>query len=209
MIAHLEGIVFEKALPFIVLKVGGVGYELETSLTTFYQLPEIGQIAHLHVQQVVREDANLLYGFFEQSEKVLFRLLMKVSGVGAKLALAILSSIEAPAFVHCIEHQDAKTLVKIPGIGEKTAQRLVIEMRDRMKVYHQMVSKFPSSRHASATTNQPLSFIDSPQQEALTALMGLGYKPQEASRAIKQFAVEAHLSVEEIIRMVLKNMVKA
>ncbi|MBP8020647.1 MAG: Holliday junction branch migration protein RuvA, partial [Agitococcus sp.] len=174
------------------------GYEVETPLPTFCQVT-LGKEATLWIHQVIREDANLLYGFSDREERALFRLLLKVSGVGPKLALSLLSGMEANAFLRCIERDDVITLTKIPGVGKKTAERLVIELRDRIK------ELMPHS----ATTTERLSLTTqlSPVAEAEQALMGLGYKPLEAQQAVA-LVKNQHEDTANLIRAALKSMVK-
>lgn len=200
MIGRLKGILLEKQPPHILLDVNGVGYELQASMQTFYQLPEIGQPAVLHTHFVVREDAQQLYAFSKHEERVLFRALLKVNGIGPKIALAILSSIEADDFVQSVIQQNTNALQKLPGIGKKTAERLVIEMRDRLDDWH--YSPLVSDK-ACLTPEQDA--IKSPQQEAISALISLGYKPQEARNSISKIIING-LSSQEIIRLALQSM---
>ncbi len=191
MIGRLKGILLEKAPPELLVDVSGVAYELAAPMSTFFSLPEIGQSVTLHTHMVVREDAQLLYGFARLSDRSLFRSLLKVSGIGPKAALAILSGMESETFVVCVQNNDVASLTRIPGIGKKTAERLVIEMRDRLDDINVAAVLKGSRQNAS--------------QEAIGALIALGYKPQEASRAISTIEDEA-LSSEELIRFALKNM---
>src|SRR5690606_22350349 len=137
MIGRISGILLEKQAPRLLVDVAGVGYEIDVPMTTLYKLPEMGQPVVLHTHFVVREDAQLLYGFFDWAERELFRLLIKVNGVGPKMALAILSGIEGSEFVRCVQDHDINTLVRIPGVGKKTAERLLVEMQDRLKEFSQ------------------------------------------------------------------------
>jgi len=204
MIGRIKGELIDKQPPQLLIDVNGVGYELNAPMTTFYQLPEVGQQVVLHTHFVVREDAQLLYGFASLQDRVLFRSLIKVNGVGPKLALTILSGIETDAFVACVHDGDTAALVKLPGVGKKTAERLIIEMRDRLKDWQ--VSDASSSSLGSNVVS--LSGVDkvSARQEAESALMALGYKPQQASKAVA-LVVEEGLSSEELIRRALKGMV--
>jgi Holliday junction DNA helicase RuvA len=203
MIGRIYGILLEKQPPHLLIDVVGVGYEIEAPMSTFYQLPELGQKVTLHTHLAVREDAHVLYGFYELRERSLFRQLIKVNGVGPKLALTILSSIDPDQFVHSILGNDATQLVRLPGIGKKTAERLIIEMRDRLKSWHE-----------DGSTLLPLlpqvdkPFLRNAEQEAISALLSLGYKPQEASRAISQVENKESLACEQIIRNALKNLAK-
>lgn len=200
MIGRLKGIIIEKNAPHIMIDINGLGYEVETPLSTFCKLT-LGETATLWTHQVVREDAHLLFGFSEKDEKLLFRLLLKVSGVGPKLALALLSGMEPTAFLRCIEAEDISTLTKIPGVGKKTAERLLIEMRDRIK------ELTPHSSSAAPTERLTLSSPLSPVAEAEQALMALGYKPLEAQKAVA-LVKNQHEDTANLIRAALKAMIK-
>jgi Holliday junction DNA helicase RuvA len=197
MIGRLKGIIVDKNAPQIIIDINGLGYEVETPLSTFCRL-RLGETEVLWTHLVVREDAQLLYGFSEKEERALFRLLLKVSGVGPKLALALLSGME-PAFLRCIESEDISTLTKIPGVGKKTAERLMIELRDRIKELMPN-SAIPSER---LTLTSPLS----PVAEAEQALMALGYKPLEAQKAVA-LVKNQHDDTAGLIRAALKAMIK-
>ncbi|MAR91234.1 MAG: Holliday junction branch migration protein RuvA [Pseudomonadota bacterium] len=201
MIGRLKGIIAEKQAPLLVIDVAGVGYEVEAPMTTFYQLPDTGSEVILHTHFVVREDAQLLYGFYDKQERELFRQLIKVNGVGPKMALAILSGIEGMEFVRCVQDHDTQTLVKLPGVGKKTAERLVIEMQDRLRAW---VPVLPEPGSAAKTPQRPP--LQTATNDAESALIALGYKPTEASRAIAAIDCEG-LSSEEIIRLALRRMV--
>jgi holliday junction DNA helicase RuvA len=190
MIASLNGLLIEKSPPRIVLEVAGVGYDVEVPMSTFYGLPATGAPLRLLIHQVVREDALLLYGFASDGERTVFRHLLKVSGVGPRIALAILSGISIEAFAQLVHAEDVAALTRIPGVGRKTAERLLIEMRDKLSL--------PQSPAATPDTDW-----DAAQAEALTALLALGYKPAEASRLIKLVDAQAQ-STEEIIRGALQ-----
>lgn len=196
MIARLTGQLIEKQPPTLVVEVNGIGYELEAPMSTFYKVT-LGAAVTLYVHQVVREDANLLYGFASREERDMCRTLLKVNGVGPKMALAILSSMEADAFAACIRQGDIATLTRIPGVGKKTAERLIIEMRDR-------VGNGSASLNAIAGELVPVT----PQHDAITALISLGYKAAEAERAVGRITLE-NASAEDLIRQALKGMVKA
>ncbi|MEX0739770.1 MAG: Holliday junction branch migration protein RuvA [Pseudohongiella sp.] len=204
MIGRLKGIVLEKKAPELLLDVNGVGYELQAPMSTFYQLPAIGQGVLLHTHLVVREDAHLLYGFFDQQERALFRALIKVSGVGPKVALAILSGVTADEFVRLVRQDDDTALTRIPGIGKKTAERLLLEMRDRLKDWQS-----PASPDELAGASRTVSGSNAVSEDAETALIALGYKPQEAARMIvRTLKDNPELTrSEEIIRLALKGMV--
>lgn len=206
MIGRLQGILLAKDEGEVLLDVGGVGYEVEVPVSTYAQLPERGHAVVLYTHFVVREDAQHLYGFYELQDRTLFRLLIKVNGVGPKLALGILSGMDSGQIVASVARNDVNALVKLPGIGRKTAERLVIEMRDRLKGWE---LAGPVATAAAAT---PVKAPDA-LQEAEAALLSLGYRPQEASRAVmtavsqlEQGAVEP--ATEAIIRAALKQLGK-
>lgn len=199
MIGRITGVLIEKQAPTIVIDLQGLGYEVQVPMSTVYQLPELGQVVTLHTHFVVREDAQLLYGFADQQERSLFRALIKVNGVGPKLALTILSGIETDDFVRCVRDDDTATLVRLPGVGKKTAERLLIEMRDRLKDWH-----LPGSDLLSEATPAPAVDL---LLDAESALIALGYKPTEASKAIAAANDGTIASSEELIRRALKNMV--
>lgn len=201
MIGCLIGEVFALEAPTVLLNVNGVGYEIDTPLSTFCQLQK-GQKVTLWTHLVVREDAQQLYGFSEAQEKIIFRTLLKVNGVGPKMALGILSTLSAELLIHTIEHDDINTLIKVPGVGKKTAERLMIELRDRFKALSQ------STNSTSQTTNSQIQFMsNSPVAEAEAALQSLGYKPIEAQKAVA--AVKAdYTESADIIRAALKSMMK-
>ncbi len=205
MIGRLQGVLLEKQAPHLLIDVHGVGYELQAPMSTFYRLPEIGREATLHTQFVVREDAQLLFGFSTLQERAMFRALIKVNGVGPKLALAILSGIEIDDFVRTIHSGDTAALTTIPGVGKKTAERLIIEMRDRLKDWHVE----PSEQRGKLTADVKMgSIMTSPIADAESALVSLGYKLQEASRAISAVLDDSlKQSSEELIRLALKGMI--
>ncbi|MBP7218297.1 MAG: Holliday junction branch migration protein RuvA, partial [Acinetobacter sp.] len=178
MIGCLIGEVFALEAPTVLLNVNGVGYEIDTPLSTFYQLQK-GQKVTLWTHLVVREDAQQLYGFSDTQEKIIFRTLLKVNGVGPKMALGILSTLSIELLIHSIEHDDINTLIKVPGVGRKTAERLMIELRDRFKA---LAHSSSSSANSSATQIQFMA--NSPIAEAEAALQSLGYKPIEAQKAV-------------------------
>lgn len=200
MIGRLHGILLEKQPPHLLLDVNGVGYEVEAPMTTFYKLPELNQAVTLHTHLHVREDAQLLFGFYTLDERRLFRTLIKVNGVGAKMALTILSGIDAGEFAQCIHDSDTARLVKLPGIGKKTAERLIVEMRDRLDDWH---VQLPGTDAATPSAPSQSRL----ENDAVSALIALGYKPQEASKMIGQIDMDG-LSSEEIIRAALKASVK-
>jgi Holliday junction DNA helicase RuvA len=203
MIGRLRGILLEKQPPQLLLDVAGVAYEVSASMTTFYHLPAIGNEVILFTHLAVREDAHQLFGFYEQRERTLFRTLIKVNGIGPKLALAILSSISPDDFVRCVNENDTGNLVRIPGVGKKTAERLIVEMRDRLADWNNdNITVTTISVNQTAHPNINNKRISN---EAISALVALGYKPQEASRAVLQIAAD-NLSVEDLIRLALKGM---
>lgn len=204
MIGRLTGTLALKHPPELVIDVGGVGYELEAPLSTFYELPEVGAQVTLFTHLVVREDAHLLFGFARESERRLFRTLLKVSGVGAKMALAVLSGMSADDFARSIETSDVSALTRLPGIGRKTAERLVVEMRDRLEDTD-VRAALPAApgEPAAADTAAPAD----PVADATRALVALGYRPAEASRMIRAID-SAGLATEDIIRQALRAVVR-
>lgn len=198
MIGFLRGKLVHKAPPFLVLDVQGVGYEVEAPMTTFYDLPALNEEIKLHTHLVVREDAHILFGFANESDRALFRTLIKVSGVGPKLALTILSGQSAEEFHRCIQDNDTVALVRLPGVGKKTAERLVIEMRDRLPGLGE--SGATSLANVGATTPA----IGNPKQEAVSALCSLGYKPLDASKMVQNISAEGK-TCEAIIRLALQG----
>ena len=200
MIGFLRGKLVYKAPPFLILDVQGVGYELEAPMTTFYDLPALNEEIKLHTHLVVREDAHSLFGFSTLADRTLFRTLIKVSGVGPKLALTILSGQSAEEFHRCIHDNDTVALVRLPGVGKKTAERLVIEMRDRLP-------DLVDSTTSNITSGSTLPAIGNPKQEAVSALCSLGYKPLDASKMVQNISTEGK-SCENIIRLALQGALK-
>lgn len=194
MIGRLRGTVAAKTPPVMLIDVNGVGYDVEVSMNTLFKCPEVGESVTLLTHFVVREDAQLLYGFSDERERQLFRDLIKVNGVGPKLAITILSSIEPNQFVFCVQQQDTASLVKLPGVGKKTAERLVIEMKDRLK-------DWVGETRGSTSTTAP---ANSATQEAVAALITLGYKPPQATRMVALVDAEGKSS-ENLIRDALKQ----
>ncbi|MGH8169174.1 MAG: Holliday junction branch migration protein RuvA [Steroidobacteraceae bacterium] len=191
MIGSVRGRIVSKAPPQLLVEAGGLGYELEAPMSTFFHLPAVGEEVRLLTHLVIREDAHVLYAFGTEDERRLFRSLIKVSGVGPKIALALLSGLSVAAFAQSVQSEDVAALIKVPGIGRKTAERLIIEMRDRLE------ASGPGS--ASAV---PLGA--SPEAEAFGALVALGYKPAEATRLLKAAGPGRH-STEELIRRALRG----
>ncbi|EWH11030.1 Holliday junction DNA helicase RuvA [Catenovulum agarivorans DS-2] len=204
MIAKLTGKVIEKLPPECILDVAGVGYEVFLPMTSFYKLPELNQSASIYIHQVIREDAHTLYGFHNRLHRDLFRELLKANGVGPKLALAILSAMSAEEFISIVQSESVGLLVKVPGVGKKTAERLLLEMKDKLvKWSAQMVS----SGIMLESTSEPMIQNTEPSsgQDAIEALVALGYKTNQAESAVKKVA-KTGLSSEEIIRQALKSM---
>ena len=195
MIGSLRGRLLQKTPPMLLVDVQGVGYEVEAPMSTFYQLPENGQEIHLYTHLTVRDDAHLLFGFATEREQQMFRTLIKVNGVGPKMALTILSGIEAEDFARCIREADIGRLTRLPGVGKKTAERLIVEMRDRLKDMH--IPETRAGIHIQPETSA------SRIEDAISALIALGYKPQEASRHVHAVALD-DMSSEDIIREALK-----
>ncbi|MFN7098144.1 MAG: Holliday junction branch migration protein RuvA, partial [Gammaproteobacteria bacterium] len=195
MISQLRGILIEKSPPEVILDINGIGYELTVPMSTFYKLPDVGQVIQLLTHLTIREDAHQLYGFFTVAERKLFRSLIKVNGVGPKLALAVLSSIEPDMFVQTVLNNDTAALVRLPGIGKKTAERLVIEMRDRLSDWYDSATDFSPSKQA---TPELVAVSSGTVQEAINALVALGYKRQEASRAITKTGLAPNAGCENI-----------
>lgn len=201
VIGRLRGTLAEKQPPHVIVDVNGLGYELEVPMTTLYRLPSVGESLILHTHLVVREDAHLLYGFFEKRERELFRELIRLNGVGPKLALALMSGLEVDELVRCVQAQDTSVLVRIPGVGKKTAERLLVELKDRFKAWETVpgMATLVVEPRGGGT-------VSSAETDAVSALISLGYKPQEASRAVSAIKEEG-LSSEDLIRRALKGMV--
>lgn len=200
MIGLLRGIILQKQPPQLLLDVNGVGYEIDAPMSTFYHLPDVGAEVTLYTHFVVREDAQQLFGFYGQEDRALFRTLLKVNGVGPRLALTILSSIEPNEFVRSVMNNDTESLVRLPGVGKKTAERLIIEMRDKVANWSHLSLPPQSTVTTDKTKRNPAS------QDAVSALIALGYKPQEASRVVSKVD-DGTLSSEELIRQALREMV--
>lgn len=192
MIGSLRGRLTYKQAPSIIIDCQGVGYDVETPMSTFLELPSIGAELFLFTHMVVREDAQTLYGFATEDERALFRLLLKISGVGAKMGLAVLSAMSVDGFRRCVQYEDSAMLVKVPGVGKKTAERLIIEMRDRIDT--------PSAQSGATT----VSIEAGAKSEAVDALISLGYKPREVNKLIGELDVDGK-SAEDIIRLALRQ----
>ncbi|ATC95194.1 Holliday junction branch migration protein RuvA [Pseudoalteromonas tunicata] len=204
MIGRLSGILIEKQPPQILLDVAGVGYEVHLPMTCFYHLPKEGEKTTLYTHFVVREDAQLLFGFNHKAERALFRELLKANGVGPKLGLAILSGMSADQFVQCVQHEDATSLVKLPGVGKKTAERLVLEMKDRLKDWGRDLFN-PSSNELVLEMQNGPNVHDSAEDDAIAALVALGYKQAQAEKTVKSLRAPGKTS-EVLIREALKSM---
>ncbi len=205
MIGRLRGTLIEKQPPELLIEVGGVGYEIQMPMSCFYELPEIGQEAIIYTHFVVREDAQLLYGFNAVRERALFREVIKANGVGPKLGLGILSGMSATQFVACVEREDISTLVKLPGVGKKTAERLVVEMKDRLKGWG-AGDLFTPATDAAPVDSVGAMNADNAEEEAVSALLALGYKPTQASKVVSQVA-KPDMTSEALIREALRAMV--
>ncbi len=201
MIGRIYGKIIDKQPPQLLVDVQGVGYDIASPMSTFYQLPNLGEVVTLHTHLVVREDAQLLYGFASLAERSLFRTLIKISGVGPKMALTILSGMNANEFILCVQDSDVAALVRLPGVGKKTAERLIIELRDKLKDFQADGVQVDGQHKISLETSS------TPLNDALSALIALGYKPTEAEKMVR--AVDANnLNAEEIIRLSLQAAVK-
>jgi Holliday junction DNA helicase RuvA len=200
MITHISGLLTEKKAPLLTIDVNGIGYEIHAPMSTFYQLPAIGQKITLLTHFVVREDAHLLFGFCREQERMMFRALIKVNGVGPKLALTILSGMETDHFAQCIHNKDATSLTHIPGVGKKTAERLVIEMHDALSQWHIPIQTQAMMQETLIDSNQVI-------QDAISALVALGYKPNEAKQAVSKVHQPDHNN-EQLIRLALQQMVR-
>jgi Holliday junction DNA helicase RuvA len=196
LISRLQGVLVEKRPPWVVIDCHGVGYEVEVPMTTVWTLPELKATVSLLTHLIVRDDAHLLFGFATEPERKLFRSLIKVSGIGAKVALAILSGIETGDFVQCVHESNTARLTAVPGIGKKTAERLIVEMRDRVGDWAPV--NVPANATAGNTTGNAAS-------DAISGLIALGYKPPEASRLVLELDSTGKSS-EDIIREVLKRL---
>lgn len=200
MIGQIHGIILEKQAPQLLIDVQGIGYEIDAPMSTFYQLPEVGHEIKLFTHFVVREDAHHLYGFYTCEERLLFRTLLKVNGVGPRLALTILSSITPDEFVRCVLNNDMASLVRLPGIGKKMAERLVMEMRDKLSDWHHTLP-VEGTAQVKRETNGRHHIL----QDAISALIALGYKQQEANRMVTKMD-DGAASSEELIRRSLREM---
>jgi holliday junction DNA helicase RuvA len=205
MIGRIRGTLVHKQPPDILVDVAGVGYELQVPMTTLFQLPPLGAEVVLVTHFAVREDAQQLYGFIDEPDRSLFRQLIKVSGVGPKLALTILSGMDATSFARCIQRGDLSALVALPGVGKKTAERLLVEMRDKLKGWLAQMDAAAPALAGAAPLLRPADRV----ADAEGALVALGYKPAEASRAVAAVNDDSIDNSEELIRRALKSMVSA
>lgn len=204
MIGRIRGILEIKQPPVLLIDVNGLGYELQAPMSTMYQLPDIGETVTLYTHFHIREDAQVLYGFFEERERVLFKALIKVSGVGPKMALTILSGMDVRQFIQCVDNREPGLLVRLPGVGKKTAERLMVEMTGKLDI--ELSAGESLSRkwfEGSVDATSPRAV----EAEAVSALIALGYKPPEASRAISKVAYE-NASSQELIRRALQALAK-
>ncbi len=202
MIGRLVGEIIHKKPPQVLLDVQGVGYEVDAPMTTFYDLPEVGERTVLLTHLIVREDAQLLYGFSSESERSMFRHLIRINGVGPKLALTILSGMSGSELARCVHDNNVTALVKLPGVGKKTAERLIVELKDRLK---ELVAAVGQADVSTEVSFQPPAA--SPLEEAVSALVALGYKPPEATRMVRSIE-SAELGSEDIIRQALQAAAK-
>jgi len=200
MIGRICGELILKRPPELLVDVGGVGYELQLPMSTIFELPEVGQKVMLVTHFHVREDAQILFAFLTEAERSLFRMLLKVNGIGTRMALAILSGMNPPEFRQCILSGDQTSLTRVPGIGKKTAERLIVEMRDRLEKADQITA--PSVTSSGVATVDRV--CDSPVAEATQDLVALGYKSQDASRMVARHAADG-LASDELIRRALKG----
>ncbi len=202
MIGRLKGTLIEKQPPHLLLDVNGVGYEIQAPMTTFYRLPAIGQVVVLHTHLSITENLHQLFGFAEQRDRSLFRTLIKVNGVGPKLAVSILSGMEADDIARCVRDNNVKALTKVPGIGQKTAERLVIELRDRLKNWD-----MPHSDLLAHSELQAIASDNDAAAEAESALIALGYKPTDAAKMVASAGKQQPAaSSEELIRLALRSL---
>ncbi len=197
MIGRITGLLLEKFPPLVLVDVRGVGYEIDVPMSTFYNLPQIGEPVTLHTHLIVREDAHLLFGFQTEAERQVFRQLVKVSGIGARIALALLSGLSVADFRQAVATQDSGRLVKIPGIGKKTAERLLLELRDKLG---------PGSAGAGAADASAAERSSTSQSDVLNALLSLGYNDREAIWAVRQLSPD--ITVSDGIRQTLKLLSK-
>lgn len=208
MIGRIQGQLVEKNAPEVLIDVNGVGYEILVPMTTLFQLPELGAKVTLLTHFAVSENSQTLYGFASKKDRELFRTLIKVNGVGPKMALGILSGMDAGQLVHCVMENNIAALVKVPGVGKKTAERLIVELRDKLKEWESSASPLAAMERASGA--QPQEAVVDFVAEAESALISLGYKPAEAAKVIARAAKENEVSSsEDLIRLALRSLVPA
>ena len=200
MIGRIRGMLLEKHPPWLLVEAGGVGYEVEAPMTVFYDLPAVGEPVSLYTHFVVRDDAQLLFGFASRYERELFRTLIRVNGVGPKMALGILSGIEAERLLRCVRDQDVTTLTRVPGVGRKTAERLLVELRDRLEKIEGTPAAMPGL--------VAVADGEDPVRDAVAALEALGYRNRDAQQAVSRVADAEGLSSEELIRRALKSLAR-
>ncbi|WP_053910916.1 Holliday junction branch migration protein RuvA [Pseudoalteromonas sp. SW0106-04] len=205
MIGRIRGLLVEKQPPEVLVEAAGIGYEINLPMSCFYALPECGEQVTLYTHFVVREDAQLLFGFNTKNERALFRELLKANGVGPKLGLGILSGMSAEQFIHCVHHGDASTLVKLPGVGKKTAERLVLEMKDRLKDWGPDLFTPHTDLAPIDAPNGDTLVASNAQDDAVAALEALGYKNAQAVKSVKAVA-KPGMASEEMIKQALKAM---
>ncbi len=206
MISRLSGELIEKQAPHLIVDINGVGYDLQAPMTTFYRLPELGVRVTLHTHFAVSETSQQLYGFISREDRDLFRLLIKVNGVGPKMAIGIMS-MESADFVRCVRSDNVAALVKVPGVGKKTAERLVIEMRDKLKAWG--IPDAGASEGDIVTVEPEAPGVNGMMAEAESALIALGYKPTEAAKAVSAAFNDEITRSEDLIRLALRNMLPA
>ncbi|MCF6767198.1 Holliday junction branch migration protein RuvA [Thiotrichales bacterium 19S11-10] len=208
MIGRIRGLLIERQAPTLLVETGGVGYEILAPMTTIYQLPEVDEEVILYTHFVVREDAQQLYGFISKTDRRIFQELIKVNGIGAKMALAILSGMDAQSVLACIERDDSALLVSIPGIGKKTAERLIVEMRDKIPQMMVLLSDIQLSSQVRANHDDATELESiSDTSEAIEALMALGYRKNEAQKVIYKVKDEAS-TTEELIKSALQKLMR-
>lgn len=208
MIGRLRGTLAEKQPPYLLIDVQGVGYEVQAPMTTFYRLPELGSEVVLHTHFAVSENSQQLFGFADKHDRELFRTLIKVNGVGPKMAVAILSGMEAETIARCVMEDNSAALVKVPGVGKKTAERLIIELRDKLKDWE--VPTLPLGELEAASNAAETALTNDMLAEAESALVALGYKPAEATKVVAGIMKQHQVTrSEELIRLALRSMVPA
>ncbi|WP_137167568.1 Holliday junction branch migration protein RuvA [Salinimonas lutimaris] len=203
MIGRIRGTLIEKQPPEVLIDVAGVGYEIQMPMTSFYQLPAVGEEVTVYTHFVVREDAQLLFGFADKMERGLFRELIKANGVGPKLGLTILSGMSASQFLACVQHEDVSSLVAMPGIGKKTAERLVVELKDRLAKFGKTQDVNLPSLPLDGDGGSALVPVNDVREDAASALVALGYKPAQASKMVSGVYADG-MDSETIIRDALK-----